>query len=503
MSAFSRRNVILGGLGLAGAGVLAGCTTTRQPSAAGAGPSGPFAEPVPTAAPPTSPAAGQKVVTAALTPRPISYDLGGVTASSWGYTEQLGQPIFRATAGDFLRISVTNQLTTSTSVHWHGIRLHNAADGVPGVTQQPIGAGQQYTYEFTAPDPGTYFLHPHSGVQLDRGLYAPLIIDDPREPGGYDDEWIIVLDDWTDGVGKSPDDILAEFKAQAGTVSTGMGGMMSGGNMGGMGHGNMGSPLGDAGDIDYPHYLINGRVPAAPTTFTGKPGQKVRLRFVNAGSDTIFRVALGGHVMTITHTDGNPCTPTQARSFYVAMGERYDAIVTLGDGVFPLVARPEGKNGTAWANVKTGTGTAPTPGTLVTELDNPLDSRQLSAADSAKLPAKDPDNTVEVQLNGQMQPYAWGINGKVFGQDTPITIKQGQRVRLRLSNMTMMSHPMHIHGHTWGLPANGGLRKDTVLVMPMQTIDADLQADNPGTWMLHCHNIYHAEIGMMTSLRYP
>ncbi|HBX82059.1 MAG TPA: copper oxidase, partial [Propionibacteriaceae bacterium] len=97
-----------------------------------------------------------------------------------------------------------------------------------------------------------------------------------------------------------------------GTVGTGMNH-----DMGGMGHGSMGSPLGDAGDIDYPHYLINGRIPAAPTTFTGKPGQRIRIRFINAGSDTIFRVALGGHVMTITHADGYPTVPTQARSFYI------------------------------------------------------------------------------------------------------------------------------------------------------------------------------------------
>lgn len=428
----------------------------------------------------------------------MTLDLGGPTASTWAYSDQLGGELLRARAGDLLRVKVDNQLPGSTSVHWHGVRLRNGADGVPGVTQQPIEPGASYTYEFVAPDPGTYFFHPHSGVQIDRGLYAPLIIEDPREPGGYDAEWIVVLDDWTDGVGKSPDDILAGFKAQKGTIQPGM----NHGNMGGMSHGSMGSPLGDAGDVDYPHYLINGRIPAAPTTFTGKPGQKVRLRIINAGADTIFRVGLGGHVLTVTHTDGYPVVPTQARSLFVAMGERYDVVVTLGDGVFPLVARPEGKNGTAWALVRTASGSAPAPGIVVSELDNPLASTQLSAAEVAKLPTRQLDTTLDVQLNGQMQPYAWGLNGKTFGEDTPLQVKAGQRVRMRMTNQTMMTHPMHIHGHTWGLPANGGLRKDTVLVLPMQTVEADLEADNPGVWMLHCHNIYHAELGMMTSLRY-
>jgi multicopper oxidase len=479
--------MLIGGLGATAAGILAGCTAATTSTA----------QPLPTATSLT-PTPGQRVVTHTLVPRPVNLDLGGVTAATWAYGEALGAAPFTAKAGDLLRITVDNKLPVATSVHWHGIRVRTVADGVPAVTQAPIESGQQYTYEFVAPDPGTYFFHPHSGVQIDRGLYAPLVIEDPHEPGGYDAEWLVILDDWTDGVGRSPDDILAEFKAQKGTIQQGM----NHGGMGGMQHGSMSSPLGDAGDVDYPHYLINGRIPAAPTTFTGKAGQRVRLRIINAGADTIFRVALGGHVMTITHSDGYPVTPTQARSLFVAMGERYDAIVTLADGVFPLVARPEGKNGTAWALVSTGSGAVPAPGVLVPELDNPLLGTQLSASEGARLPSRDPDHVLDIQLNGQMQPYAWGINGKVFGQDTPLRVREGQRIRMRMTNMTMMSHPMHIHGHTWGLSGNGGLRKDTVLVQPMQTVEADLQADNPGTWMYHCHNIYHAEMGMMTSLRY-
>jgi len=101
-----------------------------------------------------------------------------------------------------------------------------------------------------------------------------------------------------------------------------------------------------------------------------------------------------------------------------------------------------------------------------------------------------------------MQPYAWGMNGVAFGHDTPIRTRSGARLRLQMTNETMMTHPMHIHGHTWSLPGSGGLRKDTVLVLPMQTVTADLQADNPGKWAYHCHNIYHAEIGMMATLQY-
>jgi len=514
MQNISRRNLLLGGFGLAGLGALAACTSnTPAVTSATGGPT--------TATMPTSPPPGQKLVTKTLTPRPVTWDLGGVQAKTWAYADTPDAGLIRVKAGDLLRIDVKNQLPTETSVHWHGIRLPNAADGVPGVTQKPIAPGQTFRYEFTTPDPGTYFFHPHSGVQIDRGLYAPIIVDDPHEPGKYDAEWIVLLDDWTDGVGTSPDDILKGFQAQGGTVTTGMnmngmrmggpsgsgmGGMM-GGSTGGSGMGNMGgmgnSPLGDAGDVAYPYYLVNGRIPAQPTTFTGKPGQKVRIRFINAGSDTIFKVGLGGHTMSVTHSDGFPVKPTDTKALYIAMGERYDVLVTLGDGVFPLVALAEGKKGRAQALVRTSSGTAPAADVSIPEVSgSALLGSTLTPLDSAKLPSKNPDSTVTFELNGQMKPYAWGINGKKFGQDTPTPVSQGQRLRMRMTNMTMMAHPMHVHGHTWSLPASGGLRKDTVLVLPMQTIEADLQADNPGTWMFHCHNIYHAELGMMTSLKY-
>ena len=242
----------------------------------------------------------------------------------------------------------------------------------------------------------------------------------------------------------------------------------------------------------------------SPTPTTAKPGQKVRLRVVNASSDTIFKLALQGHRLTVTHTDGFPVTPTQASAVYLAMGERLDATITLGDGVFVLQAAPEGKKGTpARAIVRTGSGNVPAPDTRIAELDGKaLLTTQLKPADSARLPDRKPDTTLDLALNGQMKPYAWGLNGKRFGEDTPLALSRGQRVRLRMTNMTMMAHPMHIHGHTWALPGSDGLRKDTVLIRPMETVEADLQADNPGTWMLHCHNIYHAELGMMTTLRY-
>ncbi len=468
--------------------------------------------------PPLLPVPGQRVIEKSLIAKPVTLDLGGRQVSTWAYGGAAPGPLVRASAGDFLRITLDNQLPADTTIHWHGIRLRNAADGVPGLTQNPITPGLTFRYEFTVPDPGTYFFHPHVGVQLDRGLYAPLVVDDPHDPGRYDAEWIVVLDDWIDGTGTTPDDVLTKLIADGGAAgSGGMGGMggmggTGGMGMGGMDHGSMGGmggmsmgppPWGDAGDIAYPLFLINGKAPSDPDVLTAKPGQKVRLRIINAASDTIFTVALGGHRMTITHTDGYPVRPVDVGALYIGMGERYDAIVTLRDGVFPLVARPFGKTtgGQGLALVRTGTGATPAPAATPAELAGQvLIGSQLQPAESAKLPTRAPDATAALTLQGSMKPYRWGINGAPYGQNVPLRVKAGQRLRINAVNMTMMTHPLHLHGHTFALPS--GLRKDTVLMAPMQSLAIDLDADNAGDWMVHCHNTYHAEAGMMIALSY-
>ena len=445
-------------------------------------------------------AAGQHAVTGRLAARPTPLDLGGTTVNTWAYGSAVPGPLLRATAGDLLRVTLDNGLPADTAVHWHGIALRNDMDGVPGMTQSPVAAGDRFLYEFTAPDPGTYFYHPHSGIQLDRGLYGVLVVDDPEERGDYDTEWVVVLDDWVDGTGRSPDDVLAQLRRAGGQ---GMGGMDHGSmDMGSMGAGMTSPLLGGAGDVDYPHYLINGRVPADAAVLTARPGQRVRIRVVNAGSDTAFRVALGGHRLTVTHADGFPVRPTSTEALLVGMGERYDVVVRLGDGAFPLVALAEGKAGQGMAIIRTGAGQAPQPGVRPVELDRSvLPVTELTAAPSATLPQRSPETSHDLVLGGSMTAYRWTINGKTFDEAEPLEVRQGERVRLRFRNATMMFHPMHVHGHTFSL-TRGGPRKDTVIVRPMQSVEVDLDATNPGQWATHCHNIYHAEAGMMTTLSY-
>lgn len=436
-----------------------------------------------------------RVVNKELLAKPSEVDLGGFRVPTWTFGDRLPGSEIRVRRGDVLRATLRNELPQEATIHWHGIALRNDMDGVPNVTQAPIPGGKEFAYEFTVPDAGTYFFHSHVGTQLDRGLYAPLIVEDPNEPGRYDDEVVLVLDDWLDGVTAVPEAQLAKLRREGMT-------------MGGMGHGGMGGgPLGaDTGDVDYPHYLINGRVPAAPFVTEAKPGQRLRLRLINAGADTAFRVAVGGHRMTVTHADGFPVEPVEADSVLLGMGERYDVVVTVGDGVFPVVASAEGKHGQAMALIRTGSGAAPSAGVRPRELAGwPLMADSLRASEHVQLSTAKPDRTHSLRLGmDHSAVYRWTINGRTFDEREPMPASRHERVRMRFLNATMMFHPMHLHGHTFQLASGKGpgARKDTVMVRPMEIVEVDFQTDNPGQWLVHCHNTYHGESGMMTVLSY-
>jgi len=340
---------------------------------------------------------------------------------------------------------------------------------------------------------------------MDRGLQGALIIADPREPGGYDQEAVLVLDDWTDGWSESPDAVLTRL---------GRDGMSTGGmDSSGMGMGSVSAthPLGtDTGDVVYPAHLINGRTPRDPSVVSSAPGRRIRFRLINAGSDTAYRFAIGGHRLTVTHTDGYPVQPVEVDTLLLGMGERYDVVVTAGDGAFPIVASPEGKKDpAALAVLRTASGATPGGGAQPAEFTG----RMLTYADlvptaAAVLPVRRPDRELELTLGMVDGGRQWVLNGVPFAQHRPLEVTSGQRVRITMRNQTSMFHPMHLHGHTFalvtgsGTGAAPGARKDTVNVLPMQTLAVDVDTTNPGQWLTHCHNAYHAELGMMTVLSY-
>ncbi len=327
-----------------------------------------------------------------LEARPAEIDLGGRVVRTWAYGDTVPGPVLRGRVGDTLAVRVDNRLPEDTTVHWHGLAVPNAMDGVPDLTQAPIGPGHSGTYRFRLPHPGTYWYHPHVGVQPDRGLYGALLVDDPAEPGRYDLELLVVLDDWLDGTGRTPDDVMRDMRAGMGAMA----GMASRPRSAVLG--------GEGGDVAYPHYLLNGRLPGAPASFHARPGQRARIRIVNAGADTAFRVALGGHRLTITHSDGFPVRPVTVDTLVIAMGERYDLDVRLGDGAFPLVAVPEGKRGRpARAIVRTAGGPVPSEGQLPDELDRRLlRLEDLRAAPAVLLPPGTPERSHDLVFEGDM-----------------------------------------------------------------------------------------------------
>ncbi len=426
---------------------------------------------------------------------PVEIELGRQRVPTWAYNGVLPGPEIRLTEGDTLRVTVKNRLPQGTTIHWHGVPLVNNMDGVPDVTQKPIMPGQDFVYNFIAPAAGTYLYHSHAGLQLDRGLYGPLIIESKKEAMNYDHDFVLVLDDWLDGMPGTPEDVMKRL-------------IMGGDKMGNMGNmGNMGgmAPMQMPPDIVYPLYLINGRPSNHPWELEISQGQKARLRLINASASTIYRIALQGHRMTVTHTDGQPVEPVEVDAIRIGMGERYDILVTgTNHGVWQLAAQVEGTKNMVRAIFRYKGNLAPLPPAtyqppeLMRQL---LLYSMLKAAPGVVVPpaSGDPDRVIPIKLSGGMGQYVWKINDQVFEKADQIQIEHHRFIRFQFANTSMMPHPMHLHGHFFQLD-NGtgrGPLKDTVLVDPMQQLTIDWISDNPGAWAFHCHNRYHEDTGMM------
>ena len=435
----------------------------------------------------------------AVAPAPTEIDLGGVTVRTWAYGDAVPGPQIRLRKEQTLRASLTNNLPADTTVHWHGLAIPNAMDGVPVLTQPPVPPGGNFRYDFVVPDAGTYWYHSHVGTQLDRGLFGPLIVEDPADGADYDTELIVVLDDWVDGTGRTPDQVLADLRR------TGMADM---GDMGADAGVTPATPLGDdGGDVTYPYYTVNGRISRDAQVVDYRGGQRVRLRIINAGSDTAFQIGVPDHRMTVTHTDGFPVEPQDTDAVILGMGERVDALVTL-TATAPLVAAAYRKDGFAQLTLRVDGRPASGPvDAFVAALRTrpPLDTATLAAAPAVDLPPATPSQTVDLRLGGPGARYAWTVNDKAYAPPGGgYAVEPNRRVRVRYVNETKMFHPMHLHGHTFQVMGPGGprARKDTVLVAPLQTVEVDLVTDNPGRWITHCHNTYHLESGMATFLYY-
>ncbi len=429
-----------------------------------------------------------------LTAEEVAWELApGKRIKALSYNGQVPGPELRVREGERLRVVFTNRLSVPTTIHWHGVDVPNPMDGVPDLTQPAVQPGDTFVYEFDARPAGTRWYHTHfaSTQQLDRGLYAPLIIEPAEpEPNPPDREYILVLSAWVTGQGSPL------------PPSDGMMGWMMGGMMG---------PR--SSDPGYDTLAVNGKAFPATQPLLVREGDRVRLRLINASGARTHLIFLEGHRLRVTHTDGNPLQqPVTVDAVPIAPAERYDVEFTADrPGVWSLHDLLPGQT-------EAGLRVQVVYDGHEGQTEAPLrrDAAGLAlwsyaagrGADTLPVPAGSTRDYRLTLSGGMMGSDVWTINGRAYPDTDPLPVRRGDRVRLRLFNMSMESHPMHLHGHSFRLNAIGVRRlaaplvKDVVDVQPMEAAELEFVADNPGNWLFHCHKPMHMEGGMVALVRY-
>jgi len=510
-----------------------------------------------------------------------------------GINGNVPAPLLRLREGQRVRLHVRNELDEETSLHWHGLILPTQMDGVPGVSFPGIKPHSDFTYDFPIVQAGTYWYHSHSGFQELMGLYGPIVIAPAAEdPIKADREHVIMLSDHSR---IDPHAVYAKLKQEPGYFNRQhqtLARLIAGRDQ----------PLSerlrwagmrmdptDISDVTGSvfTYVVNGHGPAENWTALFRPGERVRLRFINAAGMTIFNVRIPGLRLTIVHADGQAIRPIEVDEFQFGPGETYDVIVTpVEDRAFTIVGEAIDRSGMARATLAPRPGmSAPIPPLrarpLATMRDMGMDMSGMSHGGgdtgnmagmdmghmdhgSASPPAEAPmasmkmrdqrnapavalgpgvqtiapmpvDRTgepgqglgdaghkvliyrdlvspepnpdvraparaIEVHLTGNMERYMWSIDGRTMAEaHDPIPMRAGERVRVTLINDTMMTHPIHLHGHLFELVTGHGdhaPRKHTVNVAPGGKVSFDVTA-LPGDWAFHCHMFFHMAAGMM------
>jgi FtsP/CotA-like multicopper oxidase with cupredoxin domain len=265
----------------------------------------------------------------------------------------------------------------------------------------------------------------------------------------------------------------------------------------------------DLNDIEYDAYLANDRTLDDPLVVRTERNGRVKLRIINGASSTAFWIDLGSVLATLVAVDGNDIASISASRFAMAQGQRIDLIVAVGAGeVVPVLAQREGDR------PRTGIILAG-PGVQVNKLSGVADTastaldlnQEASLVAAVPLSLRSPDVRHAVMLTGSMMPYQWSMDDQTWATHRTLEVTQGQRVEIEFMNHSMMAHPMHLHGHHFQIVEIAGHRiagavRDTVLVPPMTSVVVAFDADNPGRWLYHCHNLYHMATGMMAELIY-
>jgi FtsP/CotA-like multicopper oxidase with cupredoxin domain len=399
----------------------------------------------------------------------------GFTTPVWTYGGSLPGPLIKAKVGDTVIVHFKNSLPESTSIHWHGLRVPNGMDGVPGVTQPPIQPGEEFRYEFTVNDAGTYWYHPHinSTNQVGWGMYGGFIVEDPSDPEAFGDDLVLLISD----------------------ISIDLDGRFLPENNGG----GFSRLFGREGRV----LLVNGKV--LPRLKVRK-GKQQRWRVINAARSRYVRMSLRDHFLTrIGGDNGLAAYSEVVPRIIITPGERSDFIFTPSN-------EPGVERIMRWGAVDRGFGTtdfrAPV-NMLVIETVNeapvipaeiPTQLRHIEAVDISNALEKSLEMTIEL---GGEDEVAMGFNGIPYWSMTPLEARVGETHVWTLINHSDFNHPFHLHGYFFQVLDENRVPewKDTVDVPVGAEIKIAIKfEDRPGMWMYHCHILDHAEVGMMGQL---
>jgi CopA family copper-resistance protein len=298
----------------------------------------------------------------------LAFNVTGKARMATAVNGSVPAPILRLTEGDTATINVTNRLSVPSSIHWHGIRLPADQDGVPGLTFRGIKPGETFTYRFPIKQGGTYWYHSHSGMQEQTGLYGPLVLvpRDP-EPYHYDRDYVVMLSDWTD---EDPMTVVANLKLQSDYYNhhrRTLGSFLHDIKLQGLKAtlqdrlmwGRMRMSATDIMDVTGATYtfLLNGQPPAANWTALFKPGERVRLRFINGSSMTTFDVRIPGLPLTVIAADGGDIEPVTVGELRIGVAETYDLIVQpRRDAAYTIFAQAQDRSGYARGTLASAAG---------------------------------------------------------------------------------------------------------------------------------------------------
>ncbi len=399
----------------------------------------------------------------------------GVKTRVWAYNGQVPGPEIRLKLGDTLKLNFTNQLPQDTTIHFHGVRVPNAMDGVPGVTQPPIKPGESFVYEFTPKDAGTFWFHPHvrSSEQVERGLFGTLIVeDDTSELYSQDKVWVI--DDW-----RMTDDkqVYEEFNTPMDLMHDGRWGNI---------------------------ITVNGKL---NEVLEVRPGERIRLRLVNTSNARIYMPSFDNLQANIIAVDGLYVRElNKLGRLELSPGNRIDLDIVIPEdsgGEEFVLSDTFGKSNITLAKIVVRGSVVETP-----KFDFPTNANVPIWQDANKVKI-DKEYVLNARRKsgsggGMMGGIEWTINDKAYPDYDPFTFKYGEFNTFRFTNKSSRLHPMHLHGQFFkvtardGVSVDEGFFRDTVLVYPNQTVDLALVPLDKGKWVNHCHILEHAEAGMMT-----